>query len=185
MTDPPPMSSTTLSKKEKKRKKKKNYKKNMKKKYVTRDMWHVTRDTWHVTCDTFGGVNIISKFQLPSSYRLWFMILWRYFRKRLTDLINQWMTRLFVGQPRLHRVCQRVKTMLFKNQAAYGRLSLWQCNLIYCIVLQFNEQANIIAMCTAVQCRAVQYSSFLLHVVRCSAVPWSVAPCSTVQWSSV
>ena len=61
--------------------------------------------------------------------------------------------------------------MLFKNQAAHGRLSLWQCNLIYCIVLQFNEQTNIIAMCTAVQCRAVQYSLFLLHVVRCSAVP--------------
>ena len=25
----------------------------------------------------FGGVNIFSKFQLPSSYRLWIMILWR------------------------------------------------------------------------------------------------------------
>ena len=33
----------------------------------------MTRDTWHV----WGGVNILSKFQLPSSYRLWFMILWR------------------------------------------------------------------------------------------------------------
>ena len=40
-------------------------------------MWHMTRDTWHLTCDMFGGVNILSKFQLPSSYRLWFMILWR------------------------------------------------------------------------------------------------------------
>ena len=27
-------------------------------------------------CDMFGGVNILSKFQLPSSYGLWFMILW-------------------------------------------------------------------------------------------------------------
>ena len=44
---------------------------------MTRDRWQVTRDTWHVTRDTFGGVNILSKFQLPSSYRLWFMILWR------------------------------------------------------------------------------------------------------------
>ena len=35
-------------------------------------MWHVTRATWHV-----GGVNIPSKFQLPSIYCLWFMILWR------------------------------------------------------------------------------------------------------------
>ena len=91
MTDPPPISSTTLSEK----KKKKN------------DMWHVTRDTWHVTRDTFGGVNILSKFQLSSFYRIWFMILWRYYRKRMSDLINQWITRLFVGQPRLHRVCQR------------------------------------------------------------------------------
>ena len=24
----------------------------------------------NVTCDTFGGVNILSKFKLPSSYRL-------------------------------------------------------------------------------------------------------------------
>ena len=59
--------------------------------HVTRDTWHVTRDTWHVTCDTFGGVKILSKFQLPSSYRLWFMILWRSGGKgSLTDWINQW-----------------------------------------------------------------------------------------------
>ena len=46
--------------------------------HVTRDMWHMTPDTWQVTRDMFGGgVDILSKFQLPSSYRLWFMILWR------------------------------------------------------------------------------------------------------------
>ena len=46
--------------------------------HVTRDTWHITHDTWHVTCDTFGGgVNVLSKFQLPSSYYLWFMILRR------------------------------------------------------------------------------------------------------------
>ena len=50
--------------------------------HVTRDTWHRTHDTWHVTRDTWhvtrlGGVNILSKFQLHSSYRLWFMILWR------------------------------------------------------------------------------------------------------------
>ena len=59
--------------------------------HVTRDRWHVTRDMWHVTCDTFGGVNILSKVQLPSSHRLWFMILWRYFRKRMTHSVNQLM----------------------------------------------------------------------------------------------
>ena len=38
------------------------------------DMWHVTYNRWHVTRDMFGGVNILSKFQLPSSYRfdLWY-----------------------------------------------------------------------------------------------------------------
>ena len=62
----------------------------------------ILSDTWHVR-----GVNILSKFQLPSSYRLWFMILWRYFRKRLTKLINESVTRMLVEQPRLHRVCQK------------------------------------------------------------------------------
>ena len=59
--------------------------------YVTCDTWHVTRDTWHVTRDTWNGhvthdtwhvwgVNILSKFQLPSSYRLWFKKIWdRYY----------------------------------------------------------------------------------------------------------
>ena len=80
--------------------------------HVTRDTWQVTRDTWHVTRDTFGGVNILSKFQLPSSYRLWFMILWRSGGKGwIAEWINELITRLFVGQPRLHRVCQQVRWM--------------------------------------------------------------------------
>ena len=51
--------------------------------HVTRETWHVTRDTWHMTHDTFRGVNILSKFQLPSSY---IMKIWR---KRMNRLINQ------------------------------------------------------------------------------------------------
>ena len=53
-----------------------------KKKKKWHDMWHVTCDmwhvTWHVTHDMWyvWGVNILSKFQLPSSYGLWFIILW-------------------------------------------------------------------------------------------------------------
>ena len=62
-------------------------------------MWHVTRDTWIVTCDTFGGVNILSKFQLPSSYRLWFMILWRSGGKgSVAELMNELTTKLFIEQ---------------------------------------------------------------------------------------
>ena len=58
---------------QKKRKKKKN------------DMWHVTRDMF------VGGVNILSNFQLPSSYRLWFMILWRSGGK---GWLNEWINEL-------------------------------------------------------------------------------------------
>ena len=55
----------------------------------------------------FGGVNILLKFQLPSFYRLW---LWYYEDLEekddwVTELINQSVTRLYVEQPRLQRVC--------------------------------------------------------------------------------
>ena len=95
-------------------------KKTKKRKKMTCDMWHVTHDIWHVTHDTWHvvtretwhvwGVNILSKFQLPSSYRLWFMILWRsgekgWLTEWMNESINQSMTRLFIEQPRLHRVC--------------------------------------------------------------------------------
>ena len=52
-------------------------------------MWHVTCDTWHVTYDMLLGVNNLSKFQLPSSSGLWFMILWRLRGKGwLTDWLS-------------------------------------------------------------------------------------------------
>ena len=58
---------------------------------MTCDMWHVTCDTWHVTRDMFGGLDILSKFQLPSSYRLGFMILWRSGGKGSLTM-NEWMS---------------------------------------------------------------------------------------------
>ena len=65
------------------------------------DMWHMTCDTWHVTWHMthdmwhVWGVNILSKFQLPSSYGLWFMILWIYggdgwLAQLMNELMNQW-----------------------------------------------------------------------------------------------
>ena len=63
--------------------------------HVTCDMWHVTCDTWHMTCEMFGGVNILSKFQLPSSYCFWFMILWRSERK---GSLNEWMNELIIDE---------------------------------------------------------------------------------------
>ena len=57
--------------------------------HLTCDIWHVTYYTRHVTCDMFGEVNIPSKFQLPSSYWLWFMIIWRSGGKgSLNELMN-------------------------------------------------------------------------------------------------
>ena len=74
--------------------------------HMTFETWHVTCDMWHVTCDLFWGVNILSKFQLPSSYCLWFMILWRSGGKcSLTYWLTQLIMRLFIEQPRLLRVC--------------------------------------------------------------------------------
>ena len=73
--------------------------------HVTCDTWHVTRDTWHMTCDMLWGVNILSKVQLPCSYGLWFLEDWEEKDDQLNQWINEWITRLFIEQPRLHRVC--------------------------------------------------------------------------------
>ena len=87
--------------------------------HVTHDMWHKTRDTWHVTCnmwhvacdmwhmthDMLWEVKIHSRVQLPSSYSLWFMIFWRFGGKCWrTQLSAESITKVFVEQPRLHRV---------------------------------------------------------------------------------
>ena len=37
---------------------------------MTPDTWHGTHDTWHMTCDKWWGVNILSKFQLHTTYGL-------------------------------------------------------------------------------------------------------------------
>ena len=68
---------------------------------VTRDTWHVTPDMWHVV-----GVNILSKFQLSSSYGLGVMMFWRSGGKEsVNESINQSVTEVFVEQLWLHRVC--------------------------------------------------------------------------------
>ena len=69
--------------------------------YVTHDKWHVTRDTWHVTRGwrwTFS--------QNFSSYGLGVLIFWKFGGKGSpTQSINEWVTKVLVEQPRLHRVC--------------------------------------------------------------------------------
>ena len=86
-TDSPPTSSTPLSNffyvKKKLLKCQRNNFFTCDRWQVTRDTWQLTRDTWHVTLDMWHvwGVNILSKFQLPSSYVLWVKVYWRYFHK--------------------------------------------------------------------------------------------------------
>ena len=59
--------------------------------HVSCDTWHVTHDTWHMACDMLWGVNILTKFQLPSFYGLWFIISWRFGGKGLrTKWMNEW-----------------------------------------------------------------------------------------------
>ena len=48
---------------------------------VTYDMWQVTHDMWHMTHDTYCGMNILSKFQLPSSFGFGLTVFWIYFHK--------------------------------------------------------------------------------------------------------
>ena len=54
-------------------------------------MWHVTCDSWHVKCDMWWGVNILSTFQLPSSYGVGGMVFGRYFHKGVSECLSQWM----------------------------------------------------------------------------------------------
>ena len=60
---------------------------------------------WKVKCDMSEGGEHSLKISTP--YLLLFVIydIMKIWRKRLTEWINQWITRLFIEQPRLHRVC--------------------------------------------------------------------------------
>ena len=61
--------------------------------HVTHYTWHMTHDTWHVTCDTRCGVNILSKFQFPSSNSLWLMKCWRFGGKgSANEWMNEWIS---------------------------------------------------------------------------------------------
>ena len=66
--------------------------------HVTRDMWNMTRDRnmWHVV-----GVNILTNFQLPSSYGFKIFEDLEEKADSLTHSLNQLVTKLFVKPPRL------------------------------------------------------------------------------------
>ena len=86
-----------------------------KKNYIwhgTCDMWHVTRDMWHVTRD-MGCVTYCRGWTFSqnfSSLALTVCDLWYYEyleekAQGLNESMNELITRLFIEQPRLHRVC--------------------------------------------------------------------------------
>jgi hypothetical protein len=79
--------------------------KKRRKKIVTCDTWHVTRDTGHVTC--FGGWTFSDNFSslALTVYDSWYYEDLEEKDQSLNEWINQSMTRLFIEQPRLHRVC--------------------------------------------------------------------------------
>ena len=69
---------------------------------MTCDMWHMAcytwhekHDFWHMTCDMWlmvGGVNILWKYHLPSTYGLEKAVFWRLRQKErltaMTELMN-------------------------------------------------------------------------------------------------
>ena len=75
---------------------------------MTHDMWHMTSDMGHMTHDMFGeGWTFSQNF---SSLALSVCDLWYYEDMEekahwLNESMKEWITRLFIEQPRLHRVC--------------------------------------------------------------------------------
>ena len=80
--------------------------------YLKKQKMHWKLDGWHMTCDTWWGVNILSKFQLSSSNGLKVMLFWIYSTNH--HLVN-YLTKVFVEQPQLHRVCETHDNSLLHN----------------------------------------------------------------------
>ena len=76
--------------------------------HVTRDMWHMTHDNWHVTHDTWhvwvGEHSLKISAPALNVCDLWYYEDMEEKDDSLNELNNQWITRLFIEQPRLHRV---------------------------------------------------------------------------------
>ena len=73
--------------------------------HLTPDTWHLTPDTWHLTPDTcnlthnmwqmVGGEHSLLPFGCNDILKIW--------RKRITDWMNEWVTKVFVEQSRLYQ----------------------------------------------------------------------------------
>ena len=79
---------------------------------MTHDMWHVTPDTWHVTRDMWHVTRLVGwtfsqNFSSPA-LTVCHLSYYEDLEEKddsINELINQSMMRLFIEQPRLHRVC--------------------------------------------------------------------------------
>ena len=81
---------------------------------------------WHLTCDIFWGLNILSKYQLPISYGWGWTVSWEILNERITQLVNEEViTKVFVEQPRLHRVCYETHDFFKKGLRSVKSLNMW------------------------------------------------------------
>ena len=106
--------------------------------HVTGDRWHLTGDRWQVTRDTWWGVNILSKFQLPSSNGLGFMMSWRWRGKGwLSDLINESM-----NDEGVCRAAPATPGLLIRPYDWHSYNNATGSESMKCCFLQFPETAN-------------------------------------------
>ena len=100
---------------------------------VTCDTWHMTYDIWTMTQETLREVDIVSKFQVPISNGLGFMMFWRFGGKGLPiEIMNEWITKVFLE----HRVRQLVTRtnmsakVCISNRHILGFCGPWVCAML-------------------------------------------------------
>ena len=87
----------------------------------------MTPDTWHLTCDTWWGVNILSKFQLPSSFGLGGEVIWRSGGK---GSLNQSMNdeAVYRTAPATPGLLNIFKALWIPNHKSWGAEILRECS---------------------------------------------------------
>ena len=73
--------------------------------HLTPDIRHLTPDIWHVTQGTWLGGEHFLKISAPQL--LWFGInsVIKILNERITQWINEWITKVLIEPPQLHQVC--------------------------------------------------------------------------------
>ena len=79
--------------------------------HLTHDMSHVTCDMWQVICDMWNVVGGEHCLIISAPYLLRFVIyaILKILTKKMTESMNESVTRVFVEQSRPHRVCNDTK----------------------------------------------------------------------------